>query len=55
MKYPYQLDVCFVDKFIVCTKKRRGKGTPEDPVRVITEIFTTDGELVAEHDPKYEN
>ena len=38
---------------IYCTKKRAGKGATEfDPIRVVTEIFTTDGKLIAENDPE---
>ena len=36
---------------IICTKKRRGTGGTSDPIRVITEVFTLDGELIAEYDP----
>lgn len=37
---------------IYCTKERRGDGKSDiSPVRAITEVFTTDGELIAEKDP----
>lgn len=29
----------------------RGKGTEDDPMRRITQYYSTDGELLAEHDP----
>lgn len=29
----------------------RGKGTPENPVRRIHQIYSLDGELIMEHDP----
>ena len=45
------MDEVFLKKLIVCTKARRGKGTTESPIRVITEIFDTNGILIAEKDP----
>lgn len=30
--------------------ERRGRGTPDDPVRVVTQLWTMEGELVAEID-----
>jgi hypothetical protein len=36
---------------IYCTKKRRGSGkTIDSPIRIVKEIFTTEGELLAEND-----
>lgn len=43
-------DTVCVMEVIVCTKKRRGNGK-DDPIRIITEVFTKEGELIAEHDP----
>lgn len=37
---------------IYCTKTRRGKGVEGDPIRVVTEVFTKEGELIAENDPE---
>lgn len=48
------IDNVKVMQVIVCTKKRRGKGVTDDPIRMITEIFTLDGDLIAEHDPQNE-
>ncbi len=31
--------------------ERRGKGTAEDPVRRVRQYYSTDGVLLAEHDP----
>jgi len=31
--------------------ERRGAGTPESPIRVITQFWTLDGQLLAEVDP----
>ena len=49
-----QADECKVIEVIVCTKKRRGEGVKGDPIRIITEVFTRDGQLIAEDDPKKE-
>jgi hypothetical protein len=32
----------------------RGKGTDEDPFRTVTQVFTLDGQLIAEKDPTEE-
>jgi len=46
------MDEIYVDKFIFSTKERRGNGeSAHSPIRVITQIYTLDGELIAEHDP----
>lgn len=42
-------DLVFTMEVIICTKKRRGNGT-DDPIRVVTEVFSKDGELIAEYD-----
>lgn len=44
------MDRVFVAEVIISTKKRRGNGI-DDPIRVITEVFTKEGTLIAEHDP----
>lgn len=44
-------DTCVVTNVIICTKTRRGSGTEGDPIRIIVEVLTTDGKLIAEHDP----
>ena len=36
---------------IYCTKKRRGEGVKNDPIRIVTEVFQKDGTLIAEYDP----
>ena len=36
---------------IYCTKKRSGNGIENDPIRRVTEIFDTDGNLLADKDP----
>lgn len=46
------MDTVKVKEFIICTKTRRGKGvSPLSPVRIITEVFDFDGNLIAENDP----
>lgn len=44
-------DTVVVTNVIVCTKTRRGTGKEGDPIRVITEVLSTDGKKIAEHDP----
>lgn len=46
----YTGPVCVME-VIVCNMTRRGKGVEGDPIRIITEIYTKDGRLIAEHDP----
>ena len=36
---------------IITSLLRRGKGIEGSPVRCITQVYTKDGELIAEHDP----
>ena len=36
---------------IITTIERRGEGTSESPVRIITQVWDKDGTLIAEHDP----
>lgn len=36
---------------ILCTMTRRGKGVKQSPIRIITEVFDTEGNLLAENDP----
>jgi hypothetical protein len=52
----YPVDVVFIEEVIICTKTRRGEGnSKQDPIRVITEIFTKDGLKIAEYDPYFES
>lgn len=45
------MDEVKVIQVIYCTKHRRGDGTSEnDPVRIIPEIFTLEGEKIMEND-----
>lgn len=44
------IDTARVEKVIITTLLRRGKGTEDDPMRVIKQIWTLDGELIAEVD-----
>jgi len=47
-----QMDKVSLQKVIITTTKRRGDGKSNDnPVRVITEVFTKDGRKIAEYDP----
>jgi len=45
------MDEIKVISVIYCTKKRAGDGVELDPIRCVTEIFSFDGELIADHDP----
>ena len=40
-----------VMKVIVATDERRGAGTPDDPIRIITTVYDMRGRLILEHDP----
>jgi hypothetical protein len=40
-----------VQQVIITRNARRGRGVAEDPLRVITQIWSMDGELIAENDP----
>lgn len=40
-----------VAQVIITTNARRGEGTKESPIRVIKQIWSMDGELIAEVDP----
>lgn len=44
-------DQTFCAEVIISTQARRGKGERLDPLRVITQVFTKKGKLIAEHDP----
>lgn len=45
------MDTVLCKELIVSTIARRGKGVKHDPVRIITQVFEKDGNLIAEHDP----
>jgi hypothetical protein len=36
---------------LILTYSRRGLGEPDDPIRMVPQLFTLRGELVAECDP----
>jgi hypothetical protein len=41
-----------VEKVIRCSEKKRGTGEDvTSPVRIVEEVYTLDGELIAENDP----
>lgn len=46
-------DKTFSAHVIITTTKRRGNGK-DDPIRIITEVFTFNGLKIAEYDPKNE-
>lgn len=45
------MDECKIIEVIKSTLLRRGKGTEESPVRIITQYWTKEGELLFEKDP----
>lgn len=38
-------------KLIYCEKEQKGKGTTDDPIRIIYELYSHDGLIVAWFDP----
>ncbi len=36
---------------LIETEDRRGRGATDDPVRLVKQWFTVEGQLVVEHDP----
>lgn len=40
-----------VKEVVISNIARRGKGVKGDPIRVVMQIFSKDGELIAENDP----
>jgi len=49
-----KIDTVECRELIIATIRRRGKGTDDSPVRIITEIYEKDGTKIAEHDPYLE-
>ena len=45
------MDSARVIQVIESTLLRRGKGTEDDPIRIVTQYFALDGTLLAESDP----
>lgn len=45
------MDTCKLIQVIETTLTRRGNGREDDPFRVITEYWSTDGKLLAQVDP----
>jgi hypothetical protein len=46
----FKSHVALVQKVIITTLRTRGRGDDNDPVRLITQIWTLDGKLIAEVD-----
>ena len=36
---------------VIYTQERRGMGVESDPVRLVTQLWSKEGNLIAEHDP----
>ena len=49
------MDTAKVIQVIVTDILRRGTGTAADPIRIITQYWSLDGELLAEVDPVQES
>lgn len=50
--YPIELGPKLEQRQVIITRiGRRGSGAPDSPVRVITQIWTPEGELLGEFDP----
>lgn len=48
----YLMNTVRLEEVIISTKEKRGLGkTREDPVRCVTQVFSKEGELIAEYDP----
>lgn len=45
------MDNVICKELIVSTIARRGKGIPGSPIRVITQVYDKEGNLIAEKDP----
>lgn len=44
------MDEVKVISVIYCTKKRKGNGCVNDPIRIIPEIYSLEGELIMDYD-----
>lgn len=42
-------------ELIYSDEKRRGEGTNKDPIRIVYQLFSKDGQLVAEYDSNNPN
>ena len=40
---------------VIKTEEKRGEGKEDDPVRLVTQYWSTDGTLLAERDPLLES
>jgi hypothetical protein len=51
-EYGFPIGKAWCQEVIICTTQTRGKGTQEDPLRGITQIFSKEGNLIVEIDPE---
>lgn len=51
LKNRVDMDHARVIQVIECAILRRGEGTSQDPIRIVTQYFSLDGKLLAEVDP----
>lgn len=47
----YSMGIAIKEDVIITTILRRGEGVESDPIRIITQVFSMDGKLIAEYDP----
>jgi len=44
-------DKIWCQEVIIATTKRNGDGTDNNPIRIVTQVFTKEGCFIAEYDP----
>lgn len=42
----------YTTEVIISHQERRGTGSAHDPIRAITQVYSKEGELIAEYDPQ---
>ncbi len=50
----YPEDTVKCEEVIICFNKRIGKGTKDDPFRIVLQVFAKDGKIIAERTPANE-
>lgn len=50
--FSQRYETAWIEEVIITTNARRGNGDSEtNPIRIIRQVFTKSGELIAEYDP----
>lgn len=47
------MDSVWCEEVIISTTQRKGEGKYGDPIRIITQVFRKNGQLIAEYDPEW--